>query len=83
MVFFVEAFRFEEYIVRLKSRAIWIKVSDRNTTFFPNQVIMCLNKNVISEIQYTKGNKITSLVVIHEEVHRNFKARYTNKGGNN
>jgi hypothetical protein len=49
------SFRKEEEYWRIKSRSLWLKAGDRNTSFFHRQYRARLSRNHISEIKTTEG----------------------------
>jgi len=48
-------YRKEEEYWRLKSRSIWLKAGDRNTTYFHKQANMRRSQNHIKQLQGTNG----------------------------
>jgi len=66
-----QALRKEEEYWRIKSRSLWLKVVDRNTSFFHRQHRARLSKNHISEIKTAEGqvrygfNQVKDIVDSH------------------
>ena len=50
----------EERLLRIKSRAIWIKEGDNNTKFFHNFANKIRNQNTISTIKDMNGEMVIS-----------------------
>eukprot|EP00253_Pinus_taeda_P028283 PITA_28283 len=50
-----QAFRTEEEYWRLKSRSLWLKAGDRNTSYFHKQYRARLSRNHIAEIKTMEG----------------------------
>ena len=50
-----QSFRYEEEHLRLKSRSLWLKASDKNFAYFHRQCRIKLSRNHISEIAIGDG----------------------------
>lgn len=71
------SFRTEEEHWRLKSQSLWLKVGDRNTTFFHHQYRARLSRNHIPEITTTKGQICKGSSEIKETTVSHYKSLYT------
>eukprot|EP00253_Pinus_taeda_P022852 PITA_22852 len=71
------SFRAEEEHWRIKSRSLWLKAGDRNTTFFHRQYRERLSKNHISEITTIEGKICKGFSEIKEATISHFKSLYT------
>jgi len=58
--------------VRLKSRSLWLKAGDKNTTFFHNSMKIRRARNQIDNIQI-EGQEIRGAVELKKEAHKHFK----------
>jgi hypothetical protein len=64
----------------MKSRALWLKAGDKNTTFFHKQAKARQHRNTIEEIKTTAGEIINSFEEIKIEATSHFKTLYTHDG---
>jgi exonuclease III len=71
------AFRMEEEYWRIKSRSLWLKAGDRNTSFFHRQYRARLSKNHISEITTAEGQICKGFSQLKEAAVTHFKHLYT------
>eukprot|EP00253_Pinus_taeda_P009869 PITA_09869 len=71
------SFRMEEEYWRIKYRSLWLKASDRNTSFFHRQYRARLSKNHISEITIAKGQICKGFSQIKEAAESHFRHLYT------
>eukprot|EP00253_Pinus_taeda_P020601 PITA_20601 len=71
------SFRIEEEHWRIKSRSLWLKAGDRNTTFFHRQFRARLSRNHISEITTAEGQLCKGFSQIKEAAERHYKSLYT------
>eukprot|EP00253_Pinus_taeda_P012047 PITA_12047 len=67
----------EEEYSRIKSRSLWLKVGDRNTSFFHRQYRARLSRNHILEITTVEGQICKGFSQIKEAAERHFKHLYT------
>jgi hypothetical protein len=61
----------------MKSRALWLKAGDKNTTFFHKQAKARQHRNSIDEIKKVDGEIINSFEEIKTEATSHFKTLYT------
>ena len=66
-------FRREEEYWKLKSRSTWMKVVDRNTSFFHKQCRARLSKNHISKISSLSGETFKGISQIKQVVEAHFR----------
>jgi hypothetical protein len=71
------SFRMEEEYWRIKSRSLWLKAGDRNTSFFHRQYRARLSRNHISEITTAEGQICKGFSQIKEAAERHYKHLYT------
>jgi len=71
------SFRLEEEYWRIKSRSLWLKAGDRNTTFFHRQYRARLCRNHISEITIAEGQTCKRFSHIKEAVVNHYSQLYT------
>jgi exonuclease III len=71
------SFRIEEEYWRIKSRSLWLKAGDRNTSFFHRQYRARLSRNHISEITTAEGQTCKGFKQIKEAAVRHYKHLYT------
>ena len=72
--------RKEDEMWRLKSRSIWLKFGDQNTSFFHKKTKAREMKICVKEITPQGKSPITSFAKIKEEAHSHFQSLYsTNK----
>jgi hypothetical protein len=64
----------EEWI--LKSRSLWLKSGDRNTTFFHNQSKARRQRNNVKFIMQENGQRLDNFEEIKEATKRHFEALY-------
>jgi len=64
--------RKEEEESRLKSRCLWLKSGDKNTTFFHNTMKIRRSRNQIEQIQ-VDGQEIKGSKEIKNAAHKHFK----------
>jgi len=76
----LKAFHNEERECRLKSRALWLKAGDKNTTFFHKRAKARQHRNTIDEIKKGTGEIITSFEEIKIDASSHFKVLYTQDG---
>jgi hypothetical protein len=81
------SFRNEEEYWRLKSRSLWLEVSDRNTSYFHHQFKARLSRNHISKIttndgKLCKGIDQIKVVVVSHFHHLYSKEKDDNEEGN-
>eukprot|EP00253_Pinus_taeda_P005327 PITA_05327 len=67
------SFRKEEEYWRLKSRSLWLKSGDRNTSYFHKQCRVRLSRNHIAEITSPSGQVIKDFAQIQEAATNHFK----------
>ena len=73
----------EEKEWRLKSRALWLQVGDKNTSFFHKQAKARQHKNLVEEIEKASREINNSFDEIKKEVYSHFKTLYTQDGADN
>ena len=66
------SFRSEEEYWRLKSRSLWLKAGDRNTTYFHRQYRARLSRNHIAEITTSSGQVHKGFEQIKEATVKHF-----------
>lgn len=71
--------RKEEEKSRLKSRCLWLKSGDKNTTFFHNTMKIMRSKNHIEHIQ-VNGQVIKGVEAIKNATHQHFKELLSTSG---
>ena len=77
------SFRQEEEFLRLKSRCLWLKESDQNTSYFHKQCRIRLSKNHIAEITTSDGTLLKGQDQIKLEVESHYQLLFKdNKEGN-
>eukprot|EP00253_Pinus_taeda_P002562 PITA_02562 len=69
--------RTEEEHWRIKSRSLWLKAGDRNTSFFHRQYRVRLSRNHISEIIIAEGHVCKGINKIKEAVESHYRSLYT------
>eukprot|EP00253_Pinus_taeda_P030505 PITA_30505 len=67
------SFRNEEEFWRLKSRSLWLKSGDRNTTYFHRQYRLRISRNHIAEITTTNGQACRGFEQIKEAAVNHFQ----------
>eukprot|EP00253_Pinus_taeda_P004292 PITA_04292 len=72
-----QSFRTEEEYWRLKSRSLWLKGGDRNTSFFHRQFRARLSRNHIAEIKTTTGQICKGNQQVKEAADQHFQNLYT------
>eukprot|EP00253_Pinus_taeda_P027195 PITA_27195 len=72
-----QSFRTEEEYWRLKSRSLWLKGGDRNTSFFHRQFRARLSRNHISEIKTSTGQICKGNQQVKEAAAHHFQKLYT------
>jgi hypothetical protein len=80
---YLRALHNEEREWRLKSRALWLKAGDKNTSFFHKQAKARQHRNSIDEIKKASGEIINSFDEIKIEASSHFKTLYTQDGEDN
>lgn len=70
------SFRQEEEFWRLKSRSLWLKAGDRNTSFFHHQYKARLSWNHISKIKNEEGHICNKIDQIKTAAENHFKNLY-------
>jgi hypothetical protein len=68
--------RREEEHWRLKSRSLWIKEGDSNTSFFHKQAQSRRKKNTVTSITSSTGQQIDSFEQVKAEAYRHFNNLY-------
>eukprot|EP00253_Pinus_taeda_P026917 PITA_26917 len=71
-----QSFRQEEEYWRLKSRSLWLKVGDRNTSFFHRQYRAKLSRNFITEIKTSTGQICKGFQQVKEAAESYFQNLY-------
>ena len=74
------AFRQEEEFWRLKSRSLWMKSGDWNTSFFHKQYRARLSHNHISEISSLTGESFKGISQIKQAAEGQFQSLYREDG---
>jgi len=72
-----QSFRLEEEYWRIKSRSLWLKAGDRNTTFFDRQYRARLCRNHISEITTAEGQICKGFSQIKEATKNHYRQLFT------
>jgi len=62
----------KEEEMRLKSRSLWLKDGDKNTTFFHNSMKLRRARNQIDKIQ-VDGQEVKGVEELKKEAHNHFK----------
>ena len=73
------AARGEEEELRVKSRQLWLKGGDRNTTYFHKQTKARLCFNMIKELKDSDGKRIVEKEEIKDHVFQNFRDLYRDR----
>ncbi|KAI4324400.1 hypothetical protein MLD38_029895 [Melastoma candidum] len=73
--------RMEESFYKQKARATWLKLGDRNTSYFHSEVNRRANWNAITLLELPNGERITEQESIREEVVKHFQTILTRKDG--
>eukprot|EP00253_Pinus_taeda_P004488 PITA_04488 len=68
-----QSFRKEEEYWRLKSRSLWLKAGDRNTSFFHQQCRARLSRNYIAEIKTSEGQTCKGFQQVKEVAQIHFQ----------
>ena len=68
-----QSFRHEEENLKLKSRCLWLKASDKNTTYFHRQCRVRLSWNHISEISIGEGVTIKGQDLLKQYPSKHFQ----------
>eukprot|EP00253_Pinus_taeda_P023887 PITA_23887 len=76
-------FRKEEEYWRLKSRSLWLKAGDRNTSYFHRQYRARLTRNHIAEIKTPEGSVCNSYHQIKLAVENYFRNLYRKENHSN
>ena len=71
------SFRMKEEYWRIKSRGLWLKAGDQNTSFFHRQFRARLSRNHIMEIKNTKGQVCKGFDKIKAATESHFKNLYS------
>ena len=66
-----------EMELRIKSRCLWLKEGDQNSSFFHYQCKECSRRNTIKELTLGNGDKINDPELIKKEVKSNFQELYS------
>jgi hypothetical protein len=77
---YIRALAEEEAVWWLKSRSIWLKADDQNTTFFHNQAKVRNWANQISELKTPEGETLQDCDQIKIHTSSHFQALYTASG---
>ena len=72
--------RKEEEFQRLKSRSLWLKSGDKNTSFFHKQYRARLSHNHISEISSSSGESFKGISQIKQAAEVHFQSLYREDG---
>ena len=75
-----QAFRVEEEHLRLKSRSLWLKAGDRNTSFFHRQCRARLSRNHISKITHDDGVVIKGQELLKHSTNMHFQKLFRDDG---
>ena len=62
--------------LRLKSRCLWLKAGDQNSSFFHYQCKERIKKNTIKELTLNNEGKINDPEIIKKEVKAHFQVLY-------
>jgi hypothetical protein len=73
----------EEKEWRLKSRALWLQVGDKNTSFFHKQAKARQHRNNVEEIKTQSRTPINSFEEIKKSTTSHFRKLYTKEGEDN
>ncbi|KAI4385947.1 hypothetical protein MLD38_003931 [Melastoma candidum] len=76
---FNEIARMEESFFKQKARATWLKLGDRNTSYFHGEVNRRANRNAITSLQLPNGERVSEQEPIREEVLKHFEKILTRK----
>jgi ribonuclease HI/exonuclease III len=71
-----QSFRKEEEYWRLKSRSLWLKAGDRNTSFFHRQYRARLSRNHIAEIKTGEGQVCKGFNQVKDAAEAHFRNLY-------
>jgi hypothetical protein len=71
-----QSFRKEEEYWRLKSRSLWLKAGDRNTSFFHQKFRARLSRNHIAEIKIVEGQVYKGFNQVKAAAETHFKNLY-------
>jgi hypothetical protein len=71
-----QSFRREEEYWRLKSRSLWLKAGDRNTSYFHRQYRARLSRNHIAEIKTRDGQVCKGFSQVKDAAEAHFKNLY-------
>jgi hypothetical protein len=71
-----QSFRMEEEYWRLKSRSLWLKAGDRNTSYFHRQYRARLSRNHIAEIKTRDGQVCKGFSQVKDAAEAHFKNLY-------
>ena len=71
-----QSFRREEEYWRLKSRSLWLKAGDRNTSFFHQQYRARLSRNHIAEIKTMDGQVYKGFTQVKVAAESHFRNLY-------
>ena len=66
--------------MRLKSRSLWLKSRDRNTSYFHKQYQARLNHNHISEISSSNGETLNDISQIKQAAEVHFQSLFKEDG---
>jgi hypothetical protein len=77
---YIQALNEEEIIWRLKSRSLWLKAGDQNTSFFHRRAKVKLWANQISEIKTLDRESIKDFDQIKQKNTNHFHKLYTSNG---
>jgi hypothetical protein len=80
---YLKALHNEEREWRMKSKSLWLKARDKNTTFFHKQAKARQHRNSIDEIKKVDGEIINSFEEIKTKATSHFKTLYTQDGEDN
>jgi exonuclease III len=72
-----QSFRSEEDYWRLKSRSLWLKAGDRNTSYFHRQYRARLSRNHIAEIKTDDGQVCKGFKQVKAAAEMHFRNLYT------
>ena len=74
------SFKQEEEHLRLKSRSLWLKAGDKNSSFFHRQCRARISRNHISEIIDDEGFIIKGQDLLKQSASRNFQMLFKDDG---
>jgi hypothetical protein len=77
---YLQALAEEENAWRLKSRSLWLKAGDQNTSFFHNQAKVRNWSNQISELKTHEGEILKDIAQIKQHASSHFQTLYTTSG---